>query len=246
MFDISVTFAISAFVGGLLMFLAPCTFPLIPAFLASMMPEGVCKNYRSEILIRTIVFSFGFAVVFTILGMLSGIFGSAIAEYKTLLIQIGGISIIILGLMILGVFELPFLKNTFQRLRLPQMKKGRVLRPLLLGIIFALGWSPCAGPILASILLLASQSGTVLEGGILLALFSSGLALPFILTGLLYAHTTSFFSTNGAYIKYVSIVSGALLIVLGVTLFFSQSLVFTEVGFFLYNILGIAPMCTYY
>ncbi len=246
MFDISLVFIISSFIAGVLMFLAPCTFPLVPAFIASMMPESVCKNPQKEILIRTIVFSLGFSGVFVLLGILGGIFGSVFIAYKELLTKVGALIILIFGFSMLGIFDVPFFKNSFQRLHVPKMKKGRVVRPALLGTVFALGWSPCAGPILVSILVLASQGETVMEGGLLLGIFSLGLSLPFILTGLLYGHISGFFGLYDTHYVYVSYISGALLVLLGTVLFFMHGQIFTQVGIFLYSVLGIAPMCTYY
>jgi cytochrome c-type biogenesis protein len=237
---------ISAFAGGVAMFLAPCTLPIVPAFLASMVPDEKCLNHQREIFIRTVLFTVGFSVVFVVLGMLSGYFGATLTVYKSILAQIGSMFIIAFGLMLIGVFQIPVLRNAFQRIRVPKMKKGRVIRPIVLGVVFALGWSPCAGPLLASILLLASQTGTVVEGGVLLMIFSLGLAVPFILTGALFAQSTHFFASYAKYQKHISIVSGVFLIVLGFSLLFSQTLLFSDVGFALYDFFGVVPMCYYY
>lgn len=244
--ELSLAFLLSAFVGGFVMFLAPCTLPIVPAFIASMMPDAVSKNPRREIIIRTIAFTIGFACVFVLLGILSGFLGAALSVYKQTLTQIGAVFIIIFGFALLGLFEIPFLKQSFQRLRVPSMKKGRVFRPALLGVVFALGWSPCAGPVLASILLLASQTGTAVQGGLLLGLFSLGLAIPFILVGALYAHLLGFFDLYTKYHRTISVISGVFLIFLGGSLLFTESLMFSTFGFAMYDFFGIAPMCTYY
>jgi len=244
--DISVIFALSAFAGGIAMFLAPCTFPLVPAFLASMVPNKLDKHYDKEMLIRTLMFSLGFTVVFTTLGLLSGVLGASLIPYKTLLLKIGAVAIIVLGLSLMGAFNIPYLNRSFQRLRVPVLKKDRYIRPSLVGVVFALGWSPCAGPILVSILLLASQTGTALEGGILLAFFSLGLAVPFILIGSLYAYTIGVFKWYEKYHKIVSLLSGGLLVALGATLLVSGSLLFANFGYTFYEFFGIAPMCMYY
>lgn len=246
MIEISLVFAISAFSAGVAMFLAPCTFPIVPAFLASMVPDTEGEHYDREMLLRTIVFTVGFGVVFTLFGVLSGFLGSTLIVYKSTLSQIGAVAIIIFGLALLGVFDIPILKHSFQRLRVPIIKKGRVLRPAFLGVVFALGWSPCAGPLLVSILLLASQTGTVLEGGILLAIFSLGLAVPFIFVGSLYAYSLRFFNIYEKYYKLISTISGLLLLVLGISLLFTQTIIYTQFGYMLYDAFGIVPMCSYY
>jgi cytochrome c-type biogenesis protein len=246
MLELSLTFAFSAFLGGIIMFLAPCTLPLVPAFLASLAPESKASHHEREVLIRTVIFSLGFSIVFVLLGILSGFLGAALALYKQVLTQVGAVLIIVFGLSLLGVFQIPILKSSFQRLRVPKMEKGRFVRPFLFGVVFALGWSPCAGPLLASILLLASQTGTVVQGGLLLALFSLGLALPFMLTGMLYAHAVGFFNLYEKYYRHISMVSGAFLVLLGGGLLFGMSLLLSDFGFMLYDILGIAPICTYY
>ena len=245
MHELSLILMVSAFAGGVVMFLAPCTLPIVPAFLVSLVPDAVRHNKRREITIRTISFTFGFSIIFFLFGLLSAYLGSWIAHYKVIFSQVGSVLIILFGLAILGVFELPLLKNTFQRIRVPHMEKGRFARPLLLGVVFALGWSPCAGPILASILLLASQSATLMQGGVLLLTFSLGLAVPFILTGLLYAQSVHAFTGYARYERYLSKFSGVFLIVLGVSLLSSQSILMSDFGFQIYHFFGLAPLCVY-
>lgn len=244
--ELSLFFIVSAFVGGVAMFLAPCTLPIVPAFLASMVPDSLYAHRRQEIVVRTVMFVLGFSVIFFIFGLLSAYFGSSVASYRTSLAQIGSVFIILFGLTLFGLFELPFLKRAFQRVRMPSLKKGRVARPLVMGVVFALGWSPCSGPLLASILLLATQSSTVWSGGVLLLVFSFGLSIPFIFTGLLYAQSAHMFEGYMRYERYITKGSGIFLVLLGVLLLTQQNFLMSTVGFKLYDMLGIVPMCTYY
>ena len=164
MLDISSALFFTAFFGGVLMFLAPCTLPLVPAFIASLVPGRQNEQcfYRRIVLRKTIYFSMGFTLVFVCFGILTGLFGATIATYKLILSQIGGVLIIIFGLTLLNVFSIPFLNKSSSAGTKAAAKYG-TYAPLLLGVVFALGWTPCAGPILASILLLASDTGTALE-----------------------------------------------------------------------------------
>ena len=240
---ITTAFLISAFFGGVIMFFAPCTFPIVPAFLASLVSKDVRNTQEHEVFIRTIFFTVGFSIIFVLLGMVSAVAGTFLRGYEDWFLDIGGVIIILFGL---SLFDIPILKNSFQRIKIPQIEKGRIVRPLLLGIIFGIGWSPCAGPLLASILLLASQTGTALAGGVLLFVFSVGLAIPFIVTGAMYGKAYSFFNGFSKHHKKIAFISGIFLIIIGVSLIFRGSLLFTEVGFFFYDLFGIVPMCEYY
>jgi cytochrome c-type biogenesis protein len=244
--ELSLVLIGTAFIGGVLMFLAPCTLPLVPAFIASLVPgkQNVIDNYKRRVLQRTILFSAGFTLIFVLFGIFTGLFGSKIASYKLLLSQIGGVFIIIFGLALLNLFQIPFLtKSGNVGSKIPFQTYGS-FAPLILGIVFALGWTPCAGPILASILFLASDSGTILQGGILLFIFSMGLAVPFILVGVFLGYTSKLLLFYERFHKVIGGVSGVFLITLGVFLVFGQSIVVTSWGFALYSFFGYMPMCT--
>lgn len=246
--DLSLASLLIAFTGGVVMFLAPCTLPLVPAFLASLVPGGQkgSQSYARTLSVKTILFSVGFTVIFVVLGVLTGFVGSALTPYKLFLSQIGGVIIILFGLSLMHVVTVPALQKTFSKLGFVALNPNRVSTPLILGSLFALGWTPCAGPILASILFLASQSGTALEGGITLFVFSLGLTVPFILLGMLYAHTISIFNAYERYSKSIRFVSGSFLVFLGVILFLGNSILMTDWGFALYSFFGYVPMCTYF
>ncbi len=227
------------------MFLAPCTLPLVPAFLASLVPPQM-RIHHHELMIRTVLFVVGFTTVFVTFGVLTGLVGGTLTAYKTLLAQIGGGIIFIFGLSMLGVFNLNFFKKGIQvasHIRLAHEKRSAAF---FFGALFALGWTPCAGPILASILLVASQTATALKGGLLLLFFSIGLAIPFILVGFLYSHMARVIASYGRYANSIRMISGTLLVALGLILLFGQSILMTHWGFALYSFFGYVPMCTYF
>ena len=231
------------------MFLAPCTLPLVPAFLVSLMPgdrgNTNKSGYTRELLMKTVLFSSGFTLVFVLFGILTGFFGAVFMSYKLILSQIGGVFIIIFGFSLLNIVRIPVAQNSVSQIGKIILKKNNISTSLILGGLFALGWTPCAGTILISILLLASQSGTAFHGGMLLAVFSLGLAVPFILVGALYAHTVSVFNFYETYRSSITIVSGIFLVTIGFILLFGYSLAMTQWGFQLYSFFGFTPMCTY-
>lgn len=243
--DLSISSLIVAFVGGILMFLAPCTLPLVPAFLASLVPSEQRAQHR-ELLIRTVLFILGFTVIFVLFGVLTGLIGTSVSAYKSVISQIGGFIIVAFGVSMLDVVAIPRLSKAIRVSDYIRLSNEKRSTSLFLGSLFALGWTPCAGPILASILLVASQSATVLSGGVLLLSFSLGLAIPFMLVGLLYAHVVHLISGYAQYARLIRWVSGLLLILLGIVILFGQSILMTHWGFALYSFFGYVPMCTYY
>ncbi len=242
-----------AFIGGVLMFLAPCTLPLVPAFLASLAPRVQSTRTQQSMrgsnhvhLYAACMFTVGFTIVFVLFGLLAGYLGSSVTTYKTLLGQIGGLFIIVFGLGLLDVYRVRIFSQSFLLSNTLHVLQKHPRTPILLGAIFALGWVPCAGPVLASILILTSQSSTTLEGGVLLFIFSLGLAIPFILTGFLYSRAYGFIVAYDRYANAIRYASGTFLILLGTMLVFGQYILMTHWGFTLYSFLGYTPMCTYF
>lgn len=223
---IELGFIISAFVAGLIMFLAPCTLPILPAYLGFISGVSVkdledpqkAQFVRRKILLNGIFFVIGFSLVFILLGTISGFFGEYVSGFRVWLGRLGGVMIIIFGLFMLGVFKIPALQVD-KRIALPKfLKLGAPTSSFVIGASFAFGWTPCVGPILASILLLASTSATALQGAYLLAVFSLGLAIPFILVAFLFSESTHFIGKITKYLKWVSIIGGVFLIGLGLLL----------------------------
>ena len=242
---ISFAYSCTAFVAGIFMFLAPCTLPLVPALIASLSPQSEKKvtQYTTARLFHIVLFSIGFTTVFVLLGVLTGVFGSRLSFYRQLISEIGGIIVILFGLSLLGVFRLHIVQGNVSQIF--HLREPGPYGAVTIGALFALGWSPCAGPLLTSILVLASQSNTALEGGILLTAFSLGVMIPFMLVGTLYVYTLGMLRLYERYQKLISIVSGLFLVILGVLLVFGQTFLLTEWGATFLSYFGYAPVCSF-
>ena len=215
MIELSLTFVLSSFVAGVLTFLAPCTLPLVPGylgFISGVPPEDLedpakAKFARRKIFLNGVFFVVGFSIVFVVFGTLAGLIGQELVAYRVWLTRIGGVLVILFGLFMLGALKIPFLQSD-KRLKMPKfLKVGKPSSSLVVGGAFAFGWTPCVGPILGSILLLAGTSTTALEGGLLLLIFSVGLAVPFLLVALLYSKATQYIPKVSRYLKVVSVTS---------------------------------------
>ena len=226
MIELSIGFVFASFFAGLLTFLAPCTLPLVPAYLGfisgvdqdALKDPETAKVARRKIFLNGLAFIIGFSLVFIAFGVLAGFAGTALAPYRVWLARIGGIFIILFGLFMLGFFKLPFFQ-TDKRIPIPKwLTLGKPSSSLFIGGTFALGWTPCVGPILGSILLLAGTSGTALQGGIMLSVFSLGLAIPFLLIAFAFSRATVYIEKISKYIKGVSLAGGVFLIALGILL----------------------------
>lgn len=212
-----------AFVAGILSFLSPCVLPLVPGYLAFITgvstDELKAKDKRSwwKILLSSVIFVLGFSAVFVALGASAFVLSDFIGRNKLLIEKIAGVLIIIFGLFIIGVLKIPFLYRE-KRFHLTNRPTG-LAGIFLLGAAFAFGWTPCVGPILSSIILLASAQETIAKGILLLGIYSLGLGIPFIITGLIFNRILGLFSWVKRHYRLVNIVSGALLIATGVLLF---------------------------
>ena len=211
-----------AFLAGVLMFLAPCTLPIIPGYLVFIAGSDArgstvsTSKRRRRILWNAVAFVLGFSIIFILLGTFAGTIGHLLGHSREYIARAAGLVIIIFGLMMLGVVRIPGVSGEWHA-KIPKfLSVGRWESSLLIGALFALGWSPCIGPILGTVLLFASTSATAVQGALLLGVFSLGLGLPFLLTALLIDTAGTFFNKWGKAIRILSNVGGALLVVLGV------------------------------
>ncbi|MDO8495245.1 MAG: cytochrome c biogenesis protein CcdA [bacterium] len=214
---------LAAFVAGFFTFFAPCTLPLIPAFLGIMAgvgvddrPEGAGDGRRWRIFYHAIWYVLGFSLVFIAFGLAVSWIGVAYG-FKQWTQVIGGILVMVFGFGILGL--IPGWKGSFSsfgNLSGKLIKPGKAWGAFATGVLFAIGWSPCVGPLVGSILLLASSSGTVVTGSFLLVVFSAGLALPFLLTALLLDKAVIAIEKWGSWLRVFNRVVGVFLIILGV------------------------------
>jgi len=250
MLELSLTFIVSAFVAGLLMFLAPCTLPLVPAylaFIAGIKPgETINRSAHRRIVINSIFYSIGFSVVFIGFGILAGLASLFVAIVRDILMPIMGVLIVLFGLQMLHFINLSFIFKTASFPMPTFLKPGSPVSALVIGMAFALGWTPCVGPMLATILLMAGTSGTVLSGALLLGVFSLGLAVPFILTALLYSSASSYIANYSSFIKITETLGGIFLIIIGALILtdnFELTLVY---GYRIMEFFGIGSLIDFY
>lgn len=238
---VSITLSVSAFVAGLLMFLAPCTLPLLPAYLGFIsgithkeLANGVSRRARRQVLLNALMFVLGFTAVFMALGLLAGVAGTLLAPVRQWLAIIGGVLIIVFGLFMLGVLKFSFFARERRPRLPPALTLGTPASSLLLGAAFAFGWTPCIGPILGTVLFFAGSTETIMTGAFLLMVFSLGFAVPFLLLALLMSQATRLVGKVVPYLRAMSMVGGAVLVIIGVSLVFGDTLL-TEWFFRLFD-----------
>ncbi|TMW73998.1 cytochrome c biogenesis CcdA family protein [Alteribacter natronophilus] len=209
-----------ALFAGVVSFLSPCVFPLVPAYLAQLTGTNITNNQlqadRKLIFTRSIGFIIGFTSIFLLLGASSTMIGSLFAANQQLLEQLGGIVLVLFGLQLTGVFTLSFLMKE-KRYHSPK-KTASFVRSILFGLFFAAAWSPCIGLVLGSILSIASTE-SMWGGMFLLFIYSMGLAVPFLLVGMLYAKSLNRMKNINRYLPVIQKASGGVMIVFGILLF---------------------------
>jgi len=215
---------ISAFLGGIFSFISPCVLPLIPIYISYIsgisLEELMGKGKTLPVFINSLFFVLGFTIVFVFYGASATFIGNLISKYKYILSKIGGIIIIIFGIHLTGLFRLKFLDYE----RKFNLKKGKTsyISSLIMGFAFSFGWTPCIGPILASIIVLAASKETLFQGIILLFTYSLGLGIPFILSGIFINYFFKIFSKIKRHFRKIEIIAGILLIILGIFVFFDM------------------------
>lgn len=207
-----------AFVAGLLSFLAPCVLPLVPVYISILTGPDVFekdKQRRSYIFLHALSFVMGFVIVFTLVGAGFGLFGLALSEHATLIRYISGGLLVFFGLFMLISKWLPLL-NFEKRLKPNTGRATGYARSLLVGAVFTFAWTPCVGPILASILTLAVESKTAAAGAALLLVYALGLGLPFLILGAAFETINPWLRRIGKYSVIIQVVSGVLLVAVGI------------------------------
>lgn len=204
--------------AGVLTFVSPCVLPLIPAYITLITGLSIKELQNKQKLFKSFTYSLafilGFSTIFVLLGLSITYLSSFLFENKDVLKIVGSIIIIIFGLHLTGIFKIKFLYKQFSLMD----KFGSEINYLtvyLMGATFAISWTPCVDPILASILILASNQDTVYKGTFLLVIYSLGLGIPFLLTALFINKFFYFFNSLKKYYKIIELVSGLLLIVIG-------------------------------
>ena len=214
-----------AFTSGVVSFFAPCVVPLIPAYIGyvsgvslnDLKKHGI-KRYRSTLLWSSILYILGFSLIFVLLGSAAAGFGVALRTHAGIIQRVGGVLVILFGLSFAGILNFKFLAIE-HKFELPEWSRhlghGRAF---LLGLVFGLSWTPCVGAVLGTILVLAANSATVLSGASLLFVYSLGISVPFLIISMSLAQAPKYLSVITRHIKWISLISGLLLVVIGVLL----------------------------
>lgn len=213
---------LTAFAFGVLSFISPCVLPIVPGYLSfisgvsfdEMQSSENRSRVRKRILLNALIFIAGFSLVFVALGASATAIGRFLHEQIDIISKIAGAVIIVFGLHMVGVFKIPFL-NYEKRFHIEGKRLG-LFGAFVVGLAFAFGWTPCIGPILAAILAIASQQETVGQGVLLLAAYSLGLGIPFLLAGLSVTMFFNVFNKFKRHLHTVEIVGGILLIGVGI------------------------------
>lgn len=219
-FDLSVSVSlVTVFVQGILSFFSPCVLPLLPLYLGylsgSMGDAQGAQTSRVKTLVNTLFFVIGISAAFFLLALGMTALGQALHQYQKIIIQVGGILIIAFGLFQLGVFR-PMALEQDRRIRFPLQKLAMSpLVALVFGFTFSFAWTPCVGPALASVLLMAGSADTALQGFALIGLYTLGFVLPFLAVALFAGGLLKLFQKHRNVVRYTVKVGGALLVVIG-------------------------------
>ena len=213
----------TAFIAGLASFLSPCVLPLVPAYVGYLGGRTAFEDKESDqnrwsVFSHGLAFVIGFSLVFILLGIATSALGSLLIEARNWLEKIGGIVVVIFGLHMTGILRIPFLQYDTRKQVQPDRSRG-YLSSLLMGVFFSAGWSPCVGPVLGAILTLSLSGGSVLTGGTLLAAYSAGLSIPFLIAALGVGWVTTTLRKYGKAMHYLEISMGVILIIVGNLLF---------------------------
>ena len=200
-----------SFLEGILTFLSPCLLPMLPIYLSYFAGGGVRTTKKT--LISALGFVLGFTVLFTAMGALAGTLGSFLTRYSRWVNLMGGIIVILFGLNYMGAVNLNLFRGGGRALGKKELGFGSAF---LFGVVFSVGWTPCVGAFLGSALMLASQQGHVLEGMAMLLCYSLGLGIPFLISAVLIDKLKSTFNWVKAHYRLVNILSGALLVLVGI------------------------------
>lgn len=218
----------AAFVAGLFSFVSPCCVPLMPAYLSYITGISIeefsseqIAGQRKPIVLNALAFVIGLSLIFTLLGATATVIGQFLLEYQDWFARIAGILIIVFGLHLLGVLKIPMFDQE-KRLDFTKKRAPGFAGAVLMGSAFGVGWTPCVGQFLASILLLASQTGTVSAGMLLLFVYGLGLGLPFVVAGLAIGQVMPMLGRLKRHMRAITYASGVLLVVMGFLVFSNQ------------------------
>lgn len=199
------------FLEGIITFISPCLLPMLPIYISFFATGGADKR---RALINSIGFVSGFTLVFVALGAFAGTLGELLTRYSIALNIVTGAVVILLGLNFMGVINISLLNRSTQKSA--NVKDLRFFTSVLFGIVFSIGWTPCVGAFLGSALMMASQQGGTLTGVLMLLVYSLGLGIPFVVSALLLDRLKGAFGFIKRHYRIINLVSGALLVVVGI------------------------------
>jgi cytochrome c-type biogenesis protein len=215
------TTVVAAFAVGFISFVSPCVLPLVPGYLSTISGVSFADirdgRGRAQVLGPALLFCLSFTAMFVALGMTATGLGSTLQDHRELLRQISGVVLVAMGVMFIAMLFVPLLNREWRPENL--MRRAHTGGPVVAGLAFAVAWLPCTGPTLGAILTAASAESTVGQGGVLLAFYSLGLAVPFILSALAFSSVSGLFKFFRDHYAVITVVSGVILIVMGVLLF---------------------------
>lgn len=215
------TTVLAAFAVGFISFVSPCVLPLVPGYLSAISGVSFADlergRGRAQVVAPALLFCLSFGLMFVALGMTATGIGQALLEQRVALRQIAGVTIALMGVLFIGTLFVPVLRRGWRPEVL--LRRASTGGPIVAGLAFAIAWLPCTGPTLGAILTASSTRSTVGQGGVLLAFYAAGLAVPFVLSALAFSRATRFFAFFRDHFAAITAVSGVVLVVMGSLLF---------------------------
>ncbi|HEX8856331.1 MAG TPA: cytochrome c biogenesis protein CcdA [Thermoleophilaceae bacterium] len=235
------TTVVAAFAVGFISFISPCVLPLVPGYLSAISGVSFAELERGErrahVLAPAILFCLSFTVMFVALGMSATGLGHTLNEHRQVLRHVSGIVIAGLGVFFIATLFIPAFNREWRPSAL--LSRASAGGPVIAGLAFAVAWLPCTGPTLGAILTAASTEATVAKGGVLLAFYAAGLAVPFVLSAIAFSRVTGFFKFFRRHYTVITVVSGGILIAMGVLLYTNELTVLNQKALSLLDDLGI-------
>ena len=214
----------AAFAVGFVSFISPCVLPLVPGYLSAISGVSFAEltegRRRADVLGPSLLFCLSFGLMFVALGMTATGLGQTLSDNRDLLRQVAGVLIVAMGVIFVGTLFIPLLNREWRPEAL--LQRAHTGGPVVAGLAFAVAWLPCTGPTLGAILTAASTESTVGRGGVLLAFYAAGLAVPFILSALAFSRVTGIFRFFRNHYAAITAVSGVILVAMGVLLFTNE------------------------
>ena len=225
-----------AFFAGLASFLSPCVFALVPAYVGYLSGRSVAagteqKNSSLQTLSHGLAFVIGFSFVFVLLGALAGALGGLLNQITEILVKVGGVVVIVFGLHMTKIIQIPFLNYDLRPQTRPERQLG-YFSSALMGVFFSAGWAPCVGPVLGAILTLSFNQAAAGQGALLLSAYSAGLAIPFLIAATQIGWVTTVLRRYGKVMHWAEIIMGGVLIVIGVLLLLGRFEALASLGTF--------------